>query len=67
MPTVEALAAAILRNPRRAVESTKATILEVIGRPLDDQLKLECLYGYSIMGDPEIVERRDAFLDSHAK
>jgi hypothetical protein len=34
----------------------------VIGRPLDDQLKLECLYGYSIMGDPEIVEGRDAFV-----
>jgi enoyl-CoA hydratase len=67
MPTVEALAAAILRNPRRAVESAKATILEVIGRPLDDQLKLECLYGYSIMDDPEIVERRDAFLESHVK
>jgi enoyl-CoA hydratase len=62
MPTVESLAASILRNPRRAVESAKETILEVIGRPYDDQLKLECLYGYSIMGDPEITERRDAFL-----
>jgi enoyl-CoA hydratase len=55
------MAAKILRNPRIAVESAKETILEVVGRPLDDQLRLECLYGYSIMGDPEIVERRDTF------
>src|SRR6516225_7036489 len=61
MATVEDMAAKILRNPRIAVESAKETILEVIGRPLDDQLRLECLYGYSIMGDPEIVQRRDSF------
>ena len=61
MATVEDLAAKILKNPRIAVESAKETILEVIGRPLDDQLRLECLYGYSIMGDPQIVERRDRF------
>ena len=48
------------------MESATATILEVIGRPLDDKLKRECFYGYSIMGDPEFVERRDAFLDSQA-
>src|SRR6202795_4946836 len=62
MATVEDMAAKILRNPRVAVESAKETILEVAGRPLDDQLRLECLYGYSIMGNPEIVERRDEFL-----
>jgi enoyl-CoA hydratase/carnithine racemase len=63
MPTVEDMAARILRNPRGAVESAKETILEVVGRPLDDQLRLECLYGYSTMGDPEITERKDAFLE----
>lgn len=62
MTTVERMAAAILRNPRTAVESAKETILEVVGRPLEDQLRIECLYGYSIMGDPEIVRRRDRFL-----
>ncbi len=62
MATAQEVAAKILRNPRRGVESAKDTILEVIGRPLEDQLRLECLYGYSTMGDPEIVERRDAFL-----
>jgi enoyl-CoA hydratase/carnithine racemase len=63
MSTVERMASAIVRNPRVAVESAKETILEVVGRQLDDQLRIECLYGYSIMGDPEIVERRDAFLE----
>ena len=62
MATAEDIAAKILRNPRAAVESAKATILEVVGRPLDDQLRLECLYGYSIMGNPQITQRRDDFL-----
>jgi enoyl-CoA hydratase len=62
MATVEDIAARILRNPRAAVESAKETILEVSGRPLDDQLRMECLYSYSVMGDPEIVERKNAFL-----
>ena len=52
------------RNPRRGVESAKETILEVSGRPLDDQLRLEALFGYSIMGDPEIGERSKQFLES---
>jgi len=63
LPEVEEIAAKILRNPRRAVESAKETILDVVGRPLDDQLRLECLYSYSIMGDPEIVSRKDEFLE----
>ncbi|MGD0602972.1 MAG: enoyl-CoA hydratase/isomerase family protein [Streptosporangiaceae bacterium] len=62
MSTVEDMAAKILRNPRTAVESAKETILAVVGRPLEDQLRLEAFYGYSIMGDPEIVERKDEFL-----
>jgi enoyl-CoA hydratase/carnithine racemase len=64
MTTVEDMAAKILRNPRVAVESAKETILEVVGRPLDDQLRLECLYSYSTMGNPEIVTRKDEFLGS---
>jgi enoyl-CoA hydratase len=63
MSTAEDVARKILRNPRVAVESAKETILEVVGRPLDDQLRLECLYGYSTMDDPEIVERKNAFLE----
>jgi enoyl-CoA hydratase len=63
MPTVEAIAATILRNPRLAVESAKETIVDVVGRPLDDQLRLECLYSYSTMGNTEIVDRKTEFLE----
>jgi enoyl-CoA hydratase len=63
MATAEHVASKILRNPRAGVESAKETILEVVGRPLDDQLRLECLYGYSVMGDPEIQQRRTEFLE----
>jgi enoyl-CoA hydratase/carnithine racemase len=64
MAVTEELVSKILRNPRRGVESAKETILEVSGRPLDDQLRLEALFGYSIMGDPEIGERSKQFLES---
>jgi len=63
MATAEDMASKILRNPREAVESAKDTILEVVGRQLDDQLRIECLYGYSTMGNPEIHERRGEFLE----
>jgi enoyl-CoA hydratase len=64
MAMAEEIASKILRNPRAAVESAKETILEVVGRPLEDQLRFECLYGYSTMGNPEIDERRREFLES---
>jgi enoyl-CoA hydratase/carnithine racemase len=63
MATAEDIAAKILRNPRAAVESATQTILEVVGRPLDDRLRLECLYGYSTMGNLEIVERKQEFIE----
>lgn len=60
----EDMAAKILRNDRRAVESAKETIFEVIGRTLDEQLKTECLLGYALCGDnPAVVERSQQFLD----
>lgn len=62
MATAEDYAAKILRNPQQAVESAKDTILEIIGRPLEDQLRIEALYGYSIMGNPAINEERARFL-----
>jgi len=62
MAVTDDLVAKILRNDRQAVESAKETIFEVIGRPLDDQLKLEALLGYAICGDnPAIRERSDKF------
>jgi enoyl-CoA hydratase/carnithine racemase len=52
MEEAERVAHTILRNSQRAVRSAKETILDVIGRPLDDQLRIEALNGYS-SPDPE--------------
>ena len=43
----ELVARQILRNPQRAVRSAKETILEVIGKPLDDQLRIEGWNSYT--------------------
>ena len=48
----ETVARQILRNSQVAVRSAKETILDVIGRPLDEQLKIEALNGYAC-ADPE--------------
>jgi enoyl-CoA hydratase/carnithine racemase len=64
MAVTDDLVARILRNDRQAVESAKETIFEVIGRPLDDQLRMEALLGYAICGDnPAIRERSQKFFD----
>src|SRR5271156_5202586 len=64
MSVTDDLVARILRNDRQAVESAKETIFEVIGRPLDDQLKLEALLGYAICGDNQVIrERSQQFFD----
>lgn len=64
MAAAEDMARRILRNDRRAVESAKETIFEVIGRTLDEQLKVECLYGYALCGgNPELERRSQEFLD----
>lgn len=64
MATAEAYAARILRNDRRAVESAKETIFEVVGRTLDEQLKIECLFGYALCGgNPVIAERSRQFFE----
>ena len=52
MDAAEETARRILRNSQGAVRSAKETILDVIGRPLDDQLRIEALNGYSV-ADPE--------------
>jgi enoyl-CoA hydratase/carnithine racemase len=48
----ELTARQILRNSQRAVRSAKETILDVIGRPLDEQLRIDAMNGYS-SPDPE--------------
>jgi enoyl-CoA hydratase/carnithine racemase len=66
--TAEDIAARILRNDRRAVESAKETIFEVVGRTLDEQLKVECLLGYALCGgNPELERRSQEFLDKKDK
>lgn len=68
MPATEDLVARILRNDRRAVESAKETIFEVIGRTLDEQLKVECLYGYALCGgNPTVEARSQQFFDKTDK
>ena len=59
----ERTAAAILRNSQRAVRSAKETILDVIGRPLDDQLRIEALNGYSSPDPEETRARLQQFYD----
>jgi enoyl-CoA hydratase/carnithine racemase len=47
MEEAERTARRILRNSQTAVRSAKETILDVIGRPLDDQLRIEALNAYA--------------------
>jgi enoyl-CoA hydratase/carnithine racemase len=58
LPAAEETARLILANGQEAVRSAKETILELIGRPLDDALRLETLNGYSSVGDFSEVRKR---------
>ncbi len=62
LPTAEGFARMILGNGRQAIRSAKETILDVIGRPLDDALRLEAINGFSSAGDfREVAERLRKF------
>jgi len=62
MITAEELANQILQNSQQAIRSAKETILDVIGRTLDDALKVETLNAYSCIGDfSEVNERLQQF------
>jgi len=63
MAAAEDTVARILRNDRRAVASAKETILDVVGRPLDDQLMVEALYGYAMYANPTVSSRLQRFYD----
>ena len=52
MEEAEIVARQILRNSQRAVRSAKQTILDVIGQPLDQQLRAEAWNAYTC-ADPE--------------
>jgi enoyl-CoA hydratase/carnithine racemase len=59
----ERLARQILRNSQRAVRSAKETILEVIGKPLDDQLRIEGWNSYTCVDQDEARELLRRFFD----
>jgi enoyl-CoA hydratase len=57
LTAAETYAADLLGRSQRALRSAKQTMLEVIGRSLEDALRLEALYGYS-SGDPADIRTR---------
>ena len=67
MPAAEEMAAKILRNSQRAVRSAKETIMDVIGRPLDEQLKIEAINGYSSPDWEETTALLQRFYDKTDK
>jgi enoyl-CoA hydratase/carnithine racemase len=68
MATAERYASTILANSQRAIQSAKETILDVIGRTIDDALRLETINAYSCLGDfGEARERLERFYSRHKK
>jgi enoyl-CoA hydratase/carnithine racemase len=63
MAEAETTARQILRNSQRAVRSAKETILDVIGRPLDEQLRIEALNGYSAADAEETLALLSRFYE----
>jgi enoyl-CoA hydratase/carnithine racemase len=63
MAQAEKTAQQVLRNSQRAVRSAKETILDVIGRPLDDQLRIEALNAYSTFSDAETTQLLERFYE----
>ncbi len=63
MEEAEATARQILRNSQRAVRSAKETILDVIGKPLDEQLHREAFNAYTSPDPEETKELLGRFYD----
>jgi enoyl-CoA hydratase/carnithine racemase len=63
MDEAEKLARQILRNSQRAVRSAKHTILEIVGKPLDDQLRTEGWNSYTCLDQQEARELLGRFFD----
>jgi len=60
-PEAERVARQVLRNSQRAVRSAKETILEVIGKPLDDQLRIEGWNSYTCVDRDEAAALLERF------
>jgi enoyl-CoA hydratase/carnithine racemase len=59
----ELVAQQVLRNSQRAVRSAKATILDVIGKPLDEQLRIEGWSSYTCVDRDEAAALLEQFHD----
>ena len=51
LATAEQYAAMIFNNSQQAIRSAKETIMDVVGRTLEDALRLETINAYSSLGD----------------
>ena len=65
MTTAEQYATMIKGNSQQAIRSAKETILEVVGRTLEDALRLETINAYSSLGD--FSETRERLAQFYAK
>jgi enoyl-CoA hydratase/carnithine racemase len=63
MAEAEKVAHQILRNSQRAVRSAKQTILDVIGQPLDAQLRTEAWNAYTCADPDETTDRLGRFYE----
>jgi enoyl-CoA hydratase/carnithine racemase len=63
MEEAETVARQILRNSQRAVRSAKQTILDVIGQPLDQQLRTEAWNAYTCADPAETRALLEAFYE----
>jgi enoyl-CoA hydratase/carnithine racemase len=63
MDEAELTARQILRNSQAAVRSAKQTILDVIGQPLDSQLRTEAWNGYTCADPEETKELLERFYE----
>jgi enoyl-CoA hydratase/carnithine racemase len=63
LASAEEVAGQILRNSQVAVRSAKETILDVIGRPLDDQLRVEAMNAYACADPEETMGRLGEFYE----
>jgi enoyl-CoA hydratase/carnithine racemase len=60
----DAMVQRILRCDQAAIESAKETVLEIIGRPLYDQLRVEAMWGYALCGgNTTVMERSQQFFE----
>ena len=64
MDAAEAVARTILRNDQASVRSAKKVVLDMIGRPLDDQLYKEAYAAYTLMAsNPTVPGLLQSFYD----